>query len=200
MIALADENGLRLVAGATHPFADWRVQDIYPDERYLQVVEDMQMVARANLIFGLHVHVGIEDRETLDPPDEPDALLPAAPAGALDQLAVLDRHEHRPEVVPLQGVRPVPAHEHPRHVRVSGPISTDFVNLLVAHQLHRQRQEDLVGHPAASVLRHARDPRSATSRCAWTRRWRSPRSSRRRWSSCTGCTRATRAGACTAAR
>ena len=33
-------------AGATHPFADWRVQDIYPDERYLQVVEDMQLVAR----------------------------------------------------------------------------------------------------------------------------------------------------------
>ena len=64
MIPLTHENGLRLVAGATHPFADWRVQDIYPDERYLQVVEDMQMVARANLIFGLHVHVGIEDRET----------------------------------------------------------------------------------------------------------------------------------------
>jgi carboxylate-amine ligase len=64
MIALTRENGLRLVAGATHPFADWRVQDIYPDERYLQVVEDMQMVARANLIFGLHVHVGIEDKET----------------------------------------------------------------------------------------------------------------------------------------
>jgi len=65
MIALTEENGLRLVAGATHPFADWRVQDIYPDDRYRQVVEDMQMVARANLIFGLHIHVGIEDRETL---------------------------------------------------------------------------------------------------------------------------------------
>jgi carboxylate-amine ligase len=65
MIALTEENGLRLAAGATHPFADWRVQDIYPDARYLQVVEDMQIVARANLIFGLHVHVGIEDREIL---------------------------------------------------------------------------------------------------------------------------------------
>ena len=64
MIALTEENGLRLVAGATHPFADWRVQDIHPDERYRQVVEDMQMGARANLIFGLHVHIGIEDRET----------------------------------------------------------------------------------------------------------------------------------------
>jgi carboxylate-amine ligase len=65
MISLTEENGLKLVSGATHPFADWRVQDIYPDARYLQVVEDMQIVARANLIFGLHVHVGIEDRETL---------------------------------------------------------------------------------------------------------------------------------------
>jgi len=65
MIRLTEEAGLKLVAGATHPFADWRVQDIYPDERYLQVVEDMQIVARANLIFGLHIHVGIEDKETL---------------------------------------------------------------------------------------------------------------------------------------
>jgi len=64
MVALAGENGLLLCAGATHPFADWRAQDIYPDERYLQVVEDMQLVARSNLIFGLHVHIGIEDRET----------------------------------------------------------------------------------------------------------------------------------------
>jgi carboxylate-amine ligase len=65
MIGLTEENGLRLISGATHPFADWRVQDISPDERYVQVLEDMQIVARANLIFGLHVHVGIEDRETL---------------------------------------------------------------------------------------------------------------------------------------
>jgi carboxylate-amine ligase len=63
MIYLAEEHGLTLVAGATHPFADWRAQDIYPDERYARVVEDLQMVARSNLIFGLHVHVGIEDRE-----------------------------------------------------------------------------------------------------------------------------------------
>src|ERR1700741_3358169 len=63
MINLAEEHGLVLVAGATHPFADWRVQEIYPDPRYAQVVEALQLVARANLIFGLHVHVGIEDRE-----------------------------------------------------------------------------------------------------------------------------------------
>ena len=64
MIRLAYSSGLRLAAGGTHPFADWRNQEIYPDQRYLDIVEDMKIVARANLIFGLHVHVGIEDRET----------------------------------------------------------------------------------------------------------------------------------------
>jgi carboxylate-amine ligase len=63
MIRLAHDHGLMLVAGATHPFADWRTQEIYPDPRYRQVVKDLQLVARSNLIFGLHVHVGIEDRE-----------------------------------------------------------------------------------------------------------------------------------------
>jgi glutamate---cysteine ligase / carboxylate-amine ligase len=64
MINLAKENGLRLASAATHPFADWRVQEITADERYKNIVEDLQLVARANLIFGLHVHVGVEDRET----------------------------------------------------------------------------------------------------------------------------------------
>jgi carboxylate-amine ligase len=64
MITLAGQNGLLLAAASTHPFADWKVQEIYPDERYRRVLEEMQMLARANLVFGLHVHVGIEDRNT----------------------------------------------------------------------------------------------------------------------------------------
>jgi glutamate---cysteine ligase / carboxylate-amine ligase len=64
IIGLARENGLRVGASGTHPFADWRKQGIYPDERYYTIVEDMGSVARANLIFGLHVHIGVEDRET----------------------------------------------------------------------------------------------------------------------------------------
>jgi glutamate---cysteine ligase / carboxylate-amine ligase len=64
IIGLARENGLRVASVATHPFADWKVQEISPDDRYKNIVEDMQLVARANLIFGLHVHIGIEDRET----------------------------------------------------------------------------------------------------------------------------------------
>lgn len=64
IIGLAEENGLKLASVGTHPFADWRTQEIHPDERYKNIVEDLQLVARANLIFGLHVHIGIEDRET----------------------------------------------------------------------------------------------------------------------------------------
>src|SRR5579885_534334 len=64
IIGLARENNLRLAAAGTHPFAQWRDQEIYPDERYRTIVEDLKMVARANLIFGLHVHVGVEDHET----------------------------------------------------------------------------------------------------------------------------------------
>jgi carboxylate-amine ligase len=64
IVRLAKENGLRLASVATHPFSDWRGQEIYPDDRYKHIVEDLQLVARANLIFGLHVHIGIEDRET----------------------------------------------------------------------------------------------------------------------------------------
>jgi glutamate---cysteine ligase / carboxylate-amine ligase len=63
MVTLAKQHGLRLAAAATHPFSDWREQEIYPDDRYRTIVEDMQLVARANLIFGLHVHIGVEDRE-----------------------------------------------------------------------------------------------------------------------------------------
>ena len=64
IIKLARQNNLRVAAAGTHPFADWRKQAIYPDQRYEVLVESMKMVARSNLIFGLHVHIGIEDRET----------------------------------------------------------------------------------------------------------------------------------------
>jgi len=63
IIRLAGEAGLKVASAATHPFSDWRTQEIHPDERYKNIVEDMQLVARANLIFGLHVHIGIDDRE-----------------------------------------------------------------------------------------------------------------------------------------
>jgi carboxylate-amine ligase len=61
---LAKKEGLRIVAAGTHPFSDWKKQEITDGVRYKNIVEDLQDVARANLIFGLHVHVGIKDRDT----------------------------------------------------------------------------------------------------------------------------------------
>jgi carboxylate-amine ligase len=61
---LARRNGLLIGAASTHPFARWQEQEIYPDERYWGIVEDMQILARSLLIFGLHIHIGIENRET----------------------------------------------------------------------------------------------------------------------------------------
>ena len=60
---LADRKGLRMVAAGTHPFSSWIDQEITPLERYMGVKEDMQDLAQQLLIFGTHVHVGIEDRE-----------------------------------------------------------------------------------------------------------------------------------------
>jgi carboxylate-amine ligase len=61
---LTAANGLKFGAASTHPTSHWDTQEIYPDARYEALVEDMQVLARSLLIFGMHVHVGIENRET----------------------------------------------------------------------------------------------------------------------------------------
>lgn len=60
---IAERVGVRIGAASTHPFSAWEDQQISTKERYVQSVEEMQDAARGNLIFGLHVHVGIPDRE-----------------------------------------------------------------------------------------------------------------------------------------
>ena len=64
LAALAGRSQLKIASVGTHPFSHWRDQLITKGERYQEIVRDMQLLARANLIFGLHVHVGIPDRET----------------------------------------------------------------------------------------------------------------------------------------
>jgi carboxylate-amine ligase len=61
--SLAEKNGLKIVAASTHPISRWQDQKIFDDERYELLVQELQTVARSLLIFGLHVHVGIPDRE-----------------------------------------------------------------------------------------------------------------------------------------
>ena len=58
---LAATNGLVIAAAGTHPFSAWTEQEITPLERYIGVKEDLQELAQALLIFGTHVHIGIED-------------------------------------------------------------------------------------------------------------------------------------------
>src|SRR5438270_5498231 len=60
---LAARDGLKIASAGTHPFSPWMDQLITAGERYATIVKDLQQIARANLIFGLHVHVGIPDRE-----------------------------------------------------------------------------------------------------------------------------------------
>jgi carboxylate-amine ligase len=64
LIRIVRENGARIAAAGTHPFTHWSDVPITDHPRYKQLVHDLQMVARANLIFGLHVHVAVEDNET----------------------------------------------------------------------------------------------------------------------------------------
>jgi carboxylate-amine ligase len=61
IITLTRENGLCIAAAGTHPISHWASVPITQNERYDQIVYELQMLARANLIFGLHVHVAVED-------------------------------------------------------------------------------------------------------------------------------------------
>jgi carboxylate-amine ligase len=57
------ESGLRLACAGTHPFSKWQEQVITDRERYKMLEDEMQDVVRQILIFGLHVHVAIPDRD-----------------------------------------------------------------------------------------------------------------------------------------
>lgn len=61
---LARQQRLAIAAAGTHPFSHWIDQKISGSARHQGVLNDLQQVARANLIFGLHVHLGMPDRET----------------------------------------------------------------------------------------------------------------------------------------
>ncbi len=61
--AIADTLGLWVGASGTHPFSHWESQLITDHARYNAIVNELQEAARSNLIFGLHVHVGMENRE-----------------------------------------------------------------------------------------------------------------------------------------
>jgi carboxylate-amine ligase len=63
LASLAKKSKLEIAAAGTHPFSHWKDQKITEHPRYKEIISNYQQVARANLIFGLHVHVGVDDRE-----------------------------------------------------------------------------------------------------------------------------------------
>ncbi len=65
--AAAEQRNLGLMCAGTHPFTDWQSQLISPKERYLELVERMQWMARRMQIFGVHVHVGVRAPEKAIP-------------------------------------------------------------------------------------------------------------------------------------
>jgi carboxylate-amine ligase len=64
LVAAAERTGLHVAAAGTHPFSSWIDQVISPGERYQHIVEEMGQLARSLLIFGMHVHVAMPDRQT----------------------------------------------------------------------------------------------------------------------------------------
>lgn len=65
MLQLATEAELWVAAAGTHPFSSWVRQRVSPFGRYPELVRFLQDVGRQLLVFGMHVHIGIEDEELL---------------------------------------------------------------------------------------------------------------------------------------
>ena len=157
MITLATENGLRLAAGGTHPFADWRAagdlsRRALPRHRRGHADggarEPDFRAARA------HRHGGSRDGHPAD--EQARYFLPHILALSTNSPFWLGMDTG------LKSYRCKVFDKFPRtnipDLFTSWAEFENYVNLLIKHQLHRQRQEDLVGHPAASVLSDAGVP------------------------------------------
>src|ERR1700757_1483729 len=64
LVSAAESTGLQVAAAGTHPFSSWIDQVISPGERYQHIVEEMGQLARSLLIFGMHIHVAMPDKQT----------------------------------------------------------------------------------------------------------------------------------------
>ena len=60
---VARDQGLRVGSAGTHPFSLFERQRITARDRYRTLVDQMQYIARRELIFGLHIHVAVDDPE-----------------------------------------------------------------------------------------------------------------------------------------
>jgi glutamate---cysteine ligase / carboxylate-amine ligase len=63
LAAIAHEQGLALLSAGTHPGACWQEEMGAGYERYADLARELRELRRSTLIFGLHIHIGIEDSE-----------------------------------------------------------------------------------------------------------------------------------------
>jgi carboxylate-amine ligase len=59
----AKKERVRIAAASTHPFSHWQEQPITPKQRYKELVERERQLAEEQVVFGFHVHIGLESRE-----------------------------------------------------------------------------------------------------------------------------------------
>ncbi|RJL23668.1 glutamate--cysteine ligase [Bailinhaonella thermotolerans] len=64
---VVDLRGMALACTGTHPISDWRNAVMAPVQRYTELVEEMQWLAWRIQTFGVHVHVGVSDRDKVIP-------------------------------------------------------------------------------------------------------------------------------------
>ena len=190
LVAAAERAGLQVAAAGTHPFSSWIDQVISPGERYQNIVEELQQLARSLLIFGMHVHVAMPDKQTtIDMMNMVRYFLPHLLALSTSSPFWMGRNTG------LKSFRTTVFRRFPRtgvpEQFESWSAYENFINLLVETQLHRQRQENLVGRPPASHVRHAGIPHVRCAHQGRRSRQPSPRSPRPSSSSSIACTPAT---------
>ena len=77
VLEVAEANGLAVAAASSHPFSRWDEQQVTRVERYTKHQEHLAYIASRMLIFGMHVHVGIEDKNLrIDVMDQSRYFLP----------------------------------------------------------------------------------------------------------------------------
>ena len=113
----AAQRGLAIGSAGTHPFAMWEDQRIVARPRYRDLIAGLQFVARQELIFGIHVHVGVDDPDkAIHVANGMRVHLPLLLALSA-QLAVLARRRDRPALHPHADLPRLPARGHPAALR-----------------------------------------------------------------------------------
>ena len=103
-LGIAASLGFAMGASGTHPFSHWESQLITDHVRYNEIVNELQEAARSNLIFGLHVHVGMESREMANHIANSTRYFLPHVLCSQHQLSVLGRKEDGLQIVPHKSV------------------------------------------------------------------------------------------------